>query len=252
MLAEKNQDAAAAEGRHQVQSDLAAHPEVLTESVTLQELQVGHICDAQDYLGHWHLSIVIDEKSPDKRTLHFLPFNKANRDEDFSPGEDEGRIAPLLTNTKAPETGGLKKDFNTLKAYLEAYRTKHGKKVEEFKSARPATQPSTEASTPKAKAAAKGKKGAQAGTADATKTSEATQSLGDDSNNQAQKMASGPSATKKSPANASAKADPNGALDSKAAGMPPMGQMFSGNPFAFKGLSKPSSMGGPAPDTPDG
>ena len=26
--------------------------------------------------------------------------------------------------------------------------------------------------------------------------------------------------------------------------------MFSGNPFAFKGLSKPSSMGGPASDAP--
>jgi hypothetical protein len=26
-------------------------------------LQVGNILDAQDYLGNWHLAIVIDEKS---------------------------------------------------------------------------------------------------------------------------------------------------------------------------------------------
>lgn len=27
---------------------------------TVSSLRIGHICDAQDYLGSWHLSIVID------------------------------------------------------------------------------------------------------------------------------------------------------------------------------------------------
>ena len=50
---------------------------------TLSSLRIGHICDAQDYLGSWHLSIVIDN-APQKVTFHFLPFNKANRDEEFT------------------------------------------------------------------------------------------------------------------------------------------------------------------------
>lgn len=169
---------------------------------------------------------MIDEKTPEQRTIHFLPFNKANRDEDFGPGEDDARIAPLLTNTKAPETGGLKKDFNTLKGYLEAYRLKHGKKIEEFKSARPTTTPTPEANPLKAKVPAKGKKAgtlAQGSTADNLKSSEQLATNGDEfANNQAQKMASGLVATKKSPLTATSKHEPL-ALDQKNANLPAMG-----------------------------
>lgn len=57
--------------------------------------------DAQDYLGAWHLAIVIDEKGPDCKQMHFLPFNKSNRDEEFTP-EDNSRLAALCSMTKVP------------------------------------------------------------------------------------------------------------------------------------------------------
>ena len=34
---------------------------------TIESLPVGSILDAQDYLGVWHLAIVIDEKEPDSK-----------------------------------------------------------------------------------------------------------------------------------------------------------------------------------------
>ena len=52
---------------------------------------MSHILDEQDIYGSWHLSIVIDDGSnqgnTDKKTLHFLPFQKANRDEQFLPDD---------------------------------------------------------------------------------------------------------------------------------------------------------------------
>ena len=41
---------------------------------SIEELNVGCILDAQDYLGAWHLSIIIDEKTPKQKEIHFLPF----------------------------------------------------------------------------------------------------------------------------------------------------------------------------------
>ena len=61
--------------------------DVVDSECPLTSLHIGNILDAQDYLGSWHLSIVIDGDSygdKDKKTLHFLPFSKANRDEVFS------------------------------------------------------------------------------------------------------------------------------------------------------------------------
>ena len=38
-----------------------AYPEcVTTEEPVFDDLQIGAICDAQDYLGGWHLAVVID------------------------------------------------------------------------------------------------------------------------------------------------------------------------------------------------
>ena len=63
------------------------YPECLTAGEPLfDELPVGAICDAQDYLGGWHLAVVIDT-APLSRHLHFLPF-KANRDEWLKSDED--------------------------------------------------------------------------------------------------------------------------------------------------------------------
>jgi hypothetical protein len=56
--------------------------------------------DAQDYLGSWHLSIVIDEDGPSK-VIHFVSFAKANRNETFSPNDDNGRVAPAFSKIEA-------------------------------------------------------------------------------------------------------------------------------------------------------
>ena len=52
--------------------------------------------DAQDYLGTWYLSIVIDEVSTSQKQIHFLPYNRSNRDETFTAENDQGRIAPAF------------------------------------------------------------------------------------------------------------------------------------------------------------
>ena len=88
--------------------------------------------DAQDYLGAWHLAIVIDLKAGPNKLLHFLPFNKANRDEEFTP-EDNGRVGPIFSMTKAPGEKEIKAQINTLKTYMDQARAKLGKKTEEFK-----------------------------------------------------------------------------------------------------------------------
>jgi hypothetical protein len=64
--------------------------------------------------------------------MHFLPFNKANRDEEFTP-DDNGRVAPIFSNTNAPAEDNVRVPINTLKTYMDTYRAKLGKKTEEFK-----------------------------------------------------------------------------------------------------------------------
>ena len=61
-----------------------------------------------------------------KREFHFLPFNKANRNEVFS-SEDISRVAPAYTKTtiaQDPES-----DLKTLREYFATYRAKAGKSV---------------------------------------------------------------------------------------------------------------------------
>jgi len=98
---------------------------------------VGNICDTQDYLGNWHIGICIDE-NPQALTkqMHFLPYNKANRDEAFKNDEDNIRLAPLYTKTSTPADKNVKLQFTTLKTYMDNYRTKLGKvKAEEITAA---------------------------------------------------------------------------------------------------------------------
>lgn len=65
----------------------------------VSQLQTGNILDAQDYLDNWHLAIVVEEKTSNSRQLHFLPFNKGNRDEEFGE-EDSNRIGPAFEHTE--------------------------------------------------------------------------------------------------------------------------------------------------------
>lgn len=47
---------------------MAQHPECMLETViTVEQLRVGNILDAQDYLGNWHVAIVIDENGPTQK-----------------------------------------------------------------------------------------------------------------------------------------------------------------------------------------
>ncbi len=105
-------------------------------AVPVEQLLVGNILDAQDYLGAWHLAIVIDAKGA-ARQIHFLPFSKANRDEEFT-ADDSQRVARVFSMTKAPADKEIKTQFNTLKTYMDAARAKLGKKPEEFKQPPPA------------------------------------------------------------------------------------------------------------------
>ena len=56
---------------------------------------MGTILDAQDYLGIWHLAIVIKEKNAKERDVHFLPYNNPKRDETFGE-DDSNKIAPAF------------------------------------------------------------------------------------------------------------------------------------------------------------
>lgn len=43
--------------------DLDKHSDVIKSYCRVEEVGVGNILDAQDYLGVWHLAIVIKEKN---------------------------------------------------------------------------------------------------------------------------------------------------------------------------------------------
>lgn len=91
---------------------------VITQECSLMLLQVGNIVDAQDYLGSWHLSIVIDEDGLNKKMIHFLPFTKANRNEMFSAPDDSQRIAPAFTRSEPSQEPYAQ--IETLRNYLSA------------------------------------------------------------------------------------------------------------------------------------
>ena len=87
--------------------DVAGSEDIVDDERILSSLRIGNILDAQDYLGTWHLSIVIDDgtsttndQPSEQKTLHFLPFMKANRDEVFS-NEDQSRLAPAFSKQDA-------------------------------------------------------------------------------------------------------------------------------------------------------
>jgi len=72
---------------------------VVTSDTPVHKLSIGNIIDAQDYLGSWHLSIVIDEEGPQK-WIHFIKFTKANRNEPFTPMDDDSRVLPAFSKSE--------------------------------------------------------------------------------------------------------------------------------------------------------
>lgn len=101
--------------------DLSKHDYVILEYCRVEQTRIGNVLDAQDYLGAWHLAIVIEEKnSPQKpeRKIHFLPYEHSRRDEVFTD-EDSNRIAPIFTQTEI--SSDPEKSFRTLRDYLTNY-----------------------------------------------------------------------------------------------------------------------------------
>jgi len=58
--------------------NLHSQDDIVRDERPLSSLRVGNILDAQDYLGSWHLSIIIEDVSHGEKgaakTIHFLPF----------------------------------------------------------------------------------------------------------------------------------------------------------------------------------
>jgi hypothetical protein len=58
--------------------DLNKNKDVLLDFIKVEQVHMGTILDAQDYLGNWYLAIVIDDLSNGnkiEKKIHFLPFS---------------------------------------------------------------------------------------------------------------------------------------------------------------------------------
>lgn len=64
--------------------DFTDMQDIVRQTTAIDKLRLGDILDAQDYLGSWYLAIVIDDISPSSKQIHFLPYQRSNRDETFS------------------------------------------------------------------------------------------------------------------------------------------------------------------------
>lgn len=78
--------------------DFTDMEDIIRATTTIEELRLGDIIDAQDNLFNWYLAIVIDENSPTNKQIHFLPYQRSNRDETFT-NEDQARIAPAFQHS---------------------------------------------------------------------------------------------------------------------------------------------------------
>ena len=64
----------------------------------INQVSEGHIIDAQDYLGQWHLSVVCkiqDSNESEYMKVNFLPYPKGNRDEWIQKSEFERLSKPF-------------------------------------------------------------------------------------------------------------------------------------------------------------
>lgn len=87
---------------------------MILDHCKVSDITVGNILDAQDYLGVWHLAIIIGEQGLE-RSVHFLPYSNHKRDETF--GEDDtSKIAPAFNHSELPNDPA--KAFETLRNYL--------------------------------------------------------------------------------------------------------------------------------------
>lgn len=80
--------------------DFSEMQDIIRKPSSISDLKMGDILDAQDYLGSWYLAIVIEDTSQTTKQIHFLPYNRSNRDEPFTKENDEARIAPAFEHAE--------------------------------------------------------------------------------------------------------------------------------------------------------
>jgi hypothetical protein len=80
-----------------VDIDLKTHSDMVASNISsIEQIKLKNILDAQDEYGKWHLAIVIDEKEAGDKELHFLPYQKDNRNEVFT-SVDTARLSPAYS-----------------------------------------------------------------------------------------------------------------------------------------------------------
>lgn len=101
-----------------IKANLDKHHDVIKEPCNLVQTHLGNILDAQDYIGTWHLAVIVDENNSPKeeRLIHFLPFLNRKRDELFTE-EDSFKVAPAFTHTNG-SSSDPDRDIATLRSYF--------------------------------------------------------------------------------------------------------------------------------------
>jgi hypothetical protein len=98
----------------------------------IEDLKVGSIIDAQDYLGTWHLSIVIKvqpNSNAEYIRLNFLPYPKGNRDEWISKTDVERLSGPFVYTESHRDPEKIRDSIASLNEYL--HQKIHGLKAKD-------------------------------------------------------------------------------------------------------------------------
>jgi len=103
--------------------NLAEHKNIYIDKKVenMEDLSVGNIIDAQDYLGTWHLSIVckIQPKNDQEFIkLNFLPYPKGNRDEWISKTDFERISGPYINTDTNRDPEKIKESIQALNDYF--------------------------------------------------------------------------------------------------------------------------------------
>jgi hypothetical protein len=98
------QDRLSSEENNSKLGDLSVekNEDLIKDYCRVEQLRDGSILDAQDYLGTWHMAIVLETKQGNggmEKKLHFLPFFNSKRDEWFTEANSD-QITPVFTNTE--------------------------------------------------------------------------------------------------------------------------------------------------------
>lgn len=103
------------------------------EVTKMEDLRQGHIIDAQDYLGGWHLAVVCDIKPNNEEFIrvNFVEYPRGNRDEWLKKTELERVSGPFLNTEELMEKDGpsIKKSLKSLREYCRKFTLEDKKLV---------------------------------------------------------------------------------------------------------------------------